>query len=489
MTTIPSGWASIRLGELKPGRNESVDPRKAPGEVFEVYSVPAFPTGKYELLCGAEIGSSKQRVEPGTVLLCGINPRINRVWVVSESQGNQQIASTEWIAFEPIPELISKYVAYFLQQNSIRDYLASNASGVGGSLMRVKGRTCAQIEFPIAPSNEQRRVVQEIENQFTRLDAAIAALRRVRANLKRYRAAVLKAACEGRLVPTESELARHEGRSYESASVVLNRIPVRPDAPPIEDQDDLMDLPEGWTWTTLSKLIADGPQNGLYLPKSKYGRGIPILRIDDFQSHHSRPSSELRQVEASEEEIATYSLQFGDMVINRVNSPSHLGKALFVEERNIPALFESNMMRIRLDGLISTQYVVLYLSSTEGRTRLTSRAKWAVNQASINQQDVSLTLIPMPPTNEQHRIVAEASRQLSILEEIQNQVETDLKLTDRLRQSVLAQAFAGRLTQQDSNDEPASILLDRIRAERNAQPKTRGSTIRGRTKKESLHAS
>jgi type I restriction enzyme, S subunit len=81
-----------------------------------------------------------------------------------------------------------------------------------------------EIEIALAPADEQKRIVFEIEKQFTRLDAAVAALKRAQANLKRYRASVLKAACEGRLVPTEAELARREGRSYESASVLLERI-------------------------------------------------------------------------------------------------------------------------------------------------------------------------------------------------------------------------------------------------------------------------
>ena len=460
---LPSNWARITLGDLKPGRNESVDPRKAPGEIFEIYSVPAFPTGAPEMLNGAEIGSSKQRVEPGTVLLCGINPRINRVWVVSPANSKQQIASTEWIAFAPTPGIYAKYLSYFLQRNEIRDYLASNASGVGGSLMRVKGRTCSAIALPIAPANEQVRIVEEIEKQLTRRDAAIAALKRVQANLKRYRASVLKAACEGRLVPTEAELARREGRSYEPASVLLERVQTKSNQGS-NHVAGMPDLPEGWSWTTLARLIAEGPQNGLYLPKTKYGSGTPILRIDDFQSHMSRASEQLRLVNANKEEVALYSLRPGDMVVNRVNSPSHLGKTLFVENKNVPALFESNMMRMRLHDAISSEYIAIYLSSTMGRTRLTARAKWAVNQASINQQDVGLTPIPLPPEEEQRRVAVEVSRQLSVLDEIQMELGANTNRADKLRQSVLRRAFEGKLAPQDASDEPASALLERIRA-------------------------
>ena len=95
---------------------------------------------------------------------------------------------------------------------------------MGQRLEKYPEQSAALIPFPVAPIAEQERIVAEIEKQFTRLDAAVAALKRVQANLKRYRTAVLKAACEGRLVPTEAELARREGRSYEHASVLLERI-------------------------------------------------------------------------------------------------------------------------------------------------------------------------------------------------------------------------------------------------------------------------
>ena len=121
--------------------------------------------------------------------------------------------------------------------------------------------------IPLAPLAEQHRIMAEIETQFTRLDASVAALRRAQANLKRYRASVLKDACEGRLVPTEAELARSEGRDYESADVLLERILVErrsrwesqekrrgkykePSAP---DTSAMPELPEGWVWSSMGQ--------------------------------------------------------------------------------------------------------------------------------------------------------------------------------------------------------------------------------------------
>ena len=109
--------------------------------------MPSFPDGKPEIVRGKEVGSNKQVVEPRGVLLCRINPRINRAWVVGNFSEHTKIASTEWIVFPPSEEVVPDFLCYFLQQNAVRDFLAHNASGVGGSLMRVKPSTLRDFPF------------------------------------------------------------------------------------------------------------------------------------------------------------------------------------------------------------------------------------------------------------------------------------------------------------------------------------------------------
>ena len=317
----------------------------------------------------------------------------------------------------------------------------------------------------------------------------MAALRRARANLKRYRASVLKAACEGRLVPTEADLARSGGRGYEPAGVLLERILAERRArwespekrrgkykePSAPDASDLPELPEGWVWATVEQLILGTPQNGLYKPKTDYGDGIPILRIDDFQDYYLKDRESLLCLKATPEEVATYGLRQGQLVINRVNSPSHLGKCLVVPGNLLPAVFESNMMRMTTGNLVETLLVAYYLRSPIGRGLLISNAKWAVNQASINQTDVCNVPVPLPPLAEQRRIVAEVERRLSVVQQAEATVEASLARAERLRQSILKQAFSGKLVPQDPGDEPASALLERIRAEREAEAQASAS--------------
>ncbi len=172
--------------------------------------------GAPEQTLGSDIGSSKRTVNKGTVLLCKINPRINRVWIVKNHTPHQKIASTEWIPFSQTEAFEPKYLQYYLQQNAFRDFLAQNASGVGGSLMRVKPATFADYPMPLAPLEEQKRIVEAIETQFTRLDQATAVLHCLQQNIQRYCAAVLKHACEGNLLP--------QNPTDESADQLLQRI-------------------------------------------------------------------------------------------------------------------------------------------------------------------------------------------------------------------------------------------------------------------------
>ena len=122
--------------------------------------------------------------------------------------------STEFFALRPTDRLDANYLFHFVLQSSFRQQAARNMTGAVG-LRRVPKSYLEQQPIPLPPLPEQRRIVAEIEKQFTRLEAGVAALRRVQANLKRYRAAVLKAACEGRLVPTEANWLNAEGRSAE----------------------------------------------------------------------------------------------------------------------------------------------------------------------------------------------------------------------------------------------------------------------------------
>lgn len=148
----------IELGELMPqeGRR-SVNPAVYPGEVFQLLSIPAYDRGSAEIALGSEIGSTKQAVQPGDVLLSKIVPHIRRAWVVEPSAGSRQIASSEWIVFRS-KKADARYLRHFLVSDGFHRQFMQTVSGVGGSLLRARPKYVAKIKIPLPPLEEQRRI-------------------------------------------------------------------------------------------------------------------------------------------------------------------------------------------------------------------------------------------------------------------------------------------------------------------------------------------
>ena len=151
---LPIGWVTIELMELM-AKTQSVNPNKTRNSEYELWSVPAFPSDNPEYVHGEEIGSNKQLVKPGDVLLCKINPRINRVWLVREKTTAEQIASTEWIVLR-FDGLLPKFIMYQLREEGFRSRLSTDLSGVGGSLTRARPRIVGKIEINIAPTQRTK---------------------------------------------------------------------------------------------------------------------------------------------------------------------------------------------------------------------------------------------------------------------------------------------------------------------------------------------
>ena len=458
---LPEGWVWTTLGDIATLVGGGTPSRQVP-EYFGGDIVWLTPTeipkngvsvisASRERITNLGLRKSSARVVPkGSVLLTS-RASIGYVAIAgTDLTTNQGFAS-----FIPGESVDNHFLAYWLK--NIADDLEDQATGT--TFKEISKSKLRELAIPLAPLPIQHLIVSEIEKQFTRLDAAVAALRRAKANLARYKAAVLKAAVEGRLVaqdpndePAAELLARilaERRAQWEAANPKKTYV-----EPKGVEVAGLGELPVGWVWATVDMLTIGGPTNGLYLPKDKYGSGTPILRIDDYQAFWSRASEELQQVDASASEISKYSLDAGDIVINRVNSPSHLGKCLVVTQRNLPSLFESNMMRLRLSGFVLVTFVEAYLNSKEGRVRLTANAKWAVNQASINQGDVGNTPIPLPPTKEQQRIVTDVDCHLTVFQATEQAIDANLDRAERLRQGVLGKAFRGELV---ANGEIAEV--------------------------------
>lgn len=301
-------------------------------------------------------------------------------------------------AIRPSEVLLTRYVLLFFRYFEAQ--LASK--GTGTTFKAITQDVVKNLEIPIPPLPEQERIVSRIEELFSQLDAGVETLKKTKAQLAVYRQAVLKEAFDS-----------------------------------IEDQ----------YFHTLNTAILGSPQNGLYKPKSDYGdNGTPILRIDGFYDGFIVKDYCYKRVNLTVDEITRYSLEIGDLVVNRVNSMPYLGKCALVRALGETTVFESNMMRIKLDSeKLNGDFLTYYLSSSTGKKELTKNAKQAVNQASINQTDVGNAIVPLPPVEIQKRLLTYIESRLSVCDSIEQTVDSTLQQAEAMRQSILKDAFEGRL--------------------------------------------
>jgi type I restriction enzyme, S subunit len=319
------------------------------------------------------------------------------------------------------------------------------------TVKHLSARTIEEIPFPLPPMPEQIEIVANIEKQFSRLDEAVAGLQRVRANLQRYKAAVLRDAVEGRLVETEASIARRERRSYECAAEVVARtlVPPRPNRYKSRTTDIVLghralavgmppiELPEGWTWVHLVDIAR--METGHTPSRSRpdwWGGDVPWIGIADARDHHERVIRRTLQYTNAEgiKNSAARLLPVGTVCVSRTAS---VGYVVVMGE---PMATSQDFVNwVPTDAVISDWLRVVF---TADRDALLRFGKGSVHKTIYFPEWLSMA-VALPPVAEQHRVVAEVDRRLSILRELEAEVDGNLKRAKSLRQAVLAKQFSG----------------------------------------------
>jgi type I restriction enzyme S subunit len=381
--------------------------------------------------------------------------------------------------------LHSSYLYYFLQTKY--GLINKNPRGIG--IPHVDPEVFWTINIPIPPLPEQQRIVTKIEELFTQLDAGVASLKKVQAQLKRYRQAVLKAAFEGRL--THKWREEHKGE-IEPASELLKKISNaakkkttrKYDIQNPIDFNDWPSLPKEWTLTQVQD-VGDVQLGRQRAPVHHNGINMrPYLRVANVFENFI-DISDVKTMNFSPEEYEIYHLEYGDILLNEGQSKELVGRPAMFRNEIPEVCFQNTLVRFRAyEGLIPEYALQLFISYLHNG-QFIKIARQSTNIAHLGAERFAKTPFPLPPLLEQKEILLELDRQFSLITKMNDDVITSLRQAETLRQSILKQAFEGRLVPQDPNDEPASVLLEGLKAEkaRHAAGTKKGKTLQPKSPK------
>jgi type I restriction enzyme S subunit len=396
---------------------------------------------------------AKQRLKSGDVLVSMTRPNLNAVAIVPPELDGA-VGSTGFHVLRATEGTEPRWLYYAVQT---KDFISAMSELVQGALYpAVRPKDIRAYEIPHPPLDQQKRIVAEIEKQFSRLDEAVANLKRVKANLKRYKAAVLKAAVEGHLVETEAERARREGRSYETGTQLLQRIletrrsqwqgKGKYKEPAAPDTTDLPELPEGWTWCGFEQVsVSDkyalkaGPF-GSALKKEFYAESGYKIYGQEQVINGDPTFGDYFIDEAKYRELETCAVKPGDLLISLVGTA---GKVLVLPPTASPGIINPRLLKLSLNQThIAPAYAAYMLQSAWARHYFKLQGHGGTMEI-LNLGIIKALPVPVPPLFEQQRIVIEIDRRLSIVSKVESQVDDDLVHAAHLRQSILGSAFKG----------------------------------------------
>lgn len=407
----------MRLGSINQYEGDNVEPSAQSDTIFELYSVPCYEQKYPEIVAGEKIGSAKKSVKKNDVLLCKINPRINRVWKVEQYTEHPLIASGEWAIIRN-PDIFADYLMRYFQAPVFRKYLLSNVSGVGGSLMRARPKFIDIYPVPLPPRVEQERIVACIEELFEKLDAAEEKLRAVVEGSPARRAALLRRAFTGDL--TKNWRAAH-GQPED-----------------LRKEKTIREICKSLKYGTAKKAYSTG--------------SVVVLRMGNLQNGEI-DWSDLAYTD-DKEDIEKYSLKPGDVLFNRTNSAALVGKtSIYRGER--PAVYAGYLIKLDYGPEIIGDYLNYMLNSPQAKTYCNAVKSDGVNQSNINAQKIGAFQIPVPPLDEQEEIVRLLDELLAREEAARAAADAALAKIPALRQAVLARAFRGQLGTNDPAEPPA----------------------------------
>ncbi|MCB2228732.1 MAG: restriction endonuclease subunit S [Desulfarculaceae bacterium] len=500
---LPNSWAWVELAQSGEWRGGGT-PKKSNPDFWENGDIlwispkdvkTIFIADTQDKITLEAVENSAAKIVPNQSIVFVVRSGILRRFLPIALTTVDSTINQDLKALTPYNFINSKFALYacLAHQENIR----KTCSKDGTTVESIEFNLLKKYKIPLAPVNEQPKIVSKIEELFSKLDAGVAALEKAQALLKRYRASVLKAACEGRLVPTEAELARKEKRAYESAEALLERILEERRAawegaelakmvragkspkndkwmakykePAAPDTSDLPKLPEGWVWATVEQLGAIGEQPVLTGPfGTNLGRddfiskGIPVLTIGCLTEQGIDLEKAVYISSQKADELDNYKVNEGDLLFSRMATVGRVG---YVTPEFEGSLINYHIMRLRLNQeALLPSYFLNYVRGSHQVIKYVRKVNHGATRDGINTKQLLSLPIPLPPLEEQCSIVADIDRRFSVTNQIYKSLAICLSQAKNTRQTVLRKAFQGKLVPQDPDDEPASLLLEQNKA-------------------------
>ena len=488
MSEVPEGWVEVKLGDVWRESRARVLPHAiAPTRYIGLGHVESGTNRIVANRCSDDVKSAVAVFSHGDVLYGRLRPYLNKVIRPSFTG----VASTEFLVFKETPALANALLMHLLSSSDLVADASANSAGV--NLPRISAEQLAKYRFLLAPLAEQHRIAAKIESLFARLDEGIAALKRAEANLERYRASVLKAAVEGRLTeqwreenpPKESGeelrgriLAERRKRWEDEQDVKFKAKGKKPPRhwkrkykePVAPDTKRLPELPEGWCWATVDQVSAVTGGLTKNPARSRLPVRYPYLRVANVYADEIR-LDDVRTIGVSESELDRVVLRPGDLLVVEGNgSADQIGRVAQWQGDLTPCCHQNHLIKVRCaSSACWSRWMLLWLLSPLGRRIVLTVASSTSGLHTLSLSKVRALPVPLAPMQEQACAVGLADSLCDAARVVQGQIQAGIGInSSRLRQSILKHAFEGRLVPQDPADEPASVLLERIRSERDS---------------------
>ena len=454
-------WPIVSLGELIASieAGASFRCRETPPEADEVgvAKVSAVSWGRYDEN-ESKTCLDASRIDPSLLIQKGdfLISRANTVQlvgacVIAQRVTKQVMLSDKTLRIQFTDPSLKPWILHFLRSREGRNQIEALCTGNQESMRNISQKSIRQIQLPLAPVEERDRVVAYLDQQLSRLQASIEIFGTIQAKLKQARASILKAAVEGRLVETEAELARSDGREYEDATSFLARItsdkqgksskmrrlPDRPE----ETEAGIANptaLPEGWSLVTISDVgeTITGSTPPTSEPDFYEDKGIPFLKPTDLNNGINTGSArQYLSAKGSARARLVPPLTVLVTCIGATIGKTGLATSLCATNQQINCLIPS-------PEIAKTKYLFWFLCSPFAQYDITTNAS-ATTLPILNKSKFSRLPVFLPPPAEQYRIVAEVDRRFSVLDQVEATIQTSLARCSMLRQAILKRAFRG----------------------------------------------